>query len=350
MDRLFQAFSQVDASITRKYGGTGLGLAISKRLTEIMGGRIWVESEPDKGSVFQFVLPLRVAPALEGASRVETRWPGMTALIVDDNRTNRRIYETQLRHWGMETVSVESARDALEALRHRAFDLALVDFEMPVMNGMELARRVAELGLAPSLRIILCSSSGVTRKELHAGPEDPPFHAFLTKPTRSDYLREVIGRLINAVPAPLPRGSASELDATLARQHPLRILLAEDNAVNQKVGVALLKRMGYDPDVVANGLEVLAAVRRQTYDVILMDIQMPEMDGLEASRQIVRQLGSARRPRLIALTANVFKTDQDACMDAGMDGFLGKPLDLDQLREALLQCTPIELNHLARPA
>jgi PAS domain S-box-containing protein len=350
MDRLFQAFSQVDASITRKYGGTGLGLAISKRLTEIMGGRIWVESEPDKGSVFQFVLPLRVAPALEGASRVETRWPGMTALIVDDNRTNRRIYETQLRHWGMETVSVESAQDALEALHHRAFDLALFDFEMPVMNGVDLARRVAELGLAPSLRIILCSSSGVTRKELHAGPEDPPFHAFLTKPTRSDYLREVIGRLLNAVPVPLARGSAPELDTTVARQHPLRILLAEDNVVNQKVGVALLKRMGYDPDVVANGLEVLAAVRRQTYDVILMDIQMPEMDGLEASRQIVRHFGSARRPRLIALTANVFKTDQDACTDAGMDGFLGKPLDLDQLREALLRCTPIALNQLARPA
>jgi CheY-like chemotaxis protein len=250
----------------------------------------------------------------------------------------------------METVSVESGQDALEALRHRGFDLALVDFEMPAMNGMELARRVSELGLSPNLRIILCSSSGVTRKELHAGPGDPPFHAFLTKPTRSDYLREVIGRLVSGVPTPLSRGSASELDTTLARQHPLRILLAEDNAVNQKVGVALLKRMGYNPDVVANGLEVLDAVHRQTYDVILMDIQMPEMDGLEASRQIVRQLGSARRPRLIALTANVFKTDQDACTEAGMDGFLAKPLDLDQLREALLLCTSIELNQLARPA
>jgi CheY-like chemotaxis protein len=160
----------------------------------------------------------------------------------------------------------------------------------------------------------------------------------------------VIGRLVNAVPAPLSRGSAPELDTTVARQHPLRILLAEDNVVNQKVGVALLKRMGYDPDVVANGLEVLAAVRRQTYDVILMDIQMPEMDGLEASRQMVRHFGSASRPRLIALTANVFKTDQDACTEAGMDGFLGKPLDLDQLRETLLRCTPSALNQLARPA
>ena len=254
---------------------------------------------------------------------------------MDDNRTNRRIYDTQLRHWGMETVSVESAHEALAVLGQRTFDLALFDFEMPEMNGMELAQRVSALGISPNLRIILCSSSGVTRKELHEGPGDPPFHAFLTKPTRSDYLREVIGRLLTGVAAPLARRSAPDLDTTLARQHPLRILLAEDNVVNQKVGVALLKRMGYDPDVVANGLEVLAAVRRQTYDVILMDIQMPEMDGLEASRQIVRQLGSAHRPRLIALTANVFKTDQDACLEAGMDGFLGKPLDLDQLRDAV---------------
>ena len=349
MHRLFQAFSQVDASTTRKYGGTGLGLAISKKLTEIMGGRIWVESEPDSGSVFQFVLPLREAPALE-MQRIDGRWPGKTALIVDDNRTNRRIYARQLQHWGMETVPVESAHEAIACLRQRDFDLAIFDFEMPDMNGMELALKVRELGLSPDLRIILCSSSGFTRKELHADADDTPFHAFLAKPTRSDHLREVIGRLLNDTRAPLARRTAPDLDTTLARRHPLRILLAEDNVINQKVGVALLKRMGYNPDVVANGLEVLAAVRRQTYDVILMDIQMPEMDGLEASRHITRHGDPTRRPRLIALTANVFKADQDACLEAGMDGFLAKPLDLDQLRDALLQCSAIELTQLDRPA
>ena len=350
MDRLFRAFSQVDASTTRKYGGTGLGLAISKKLTEIMGGRIWVESESDKGSVFQFVLPLRGAPAVETLNRADMHWPGRAALIVDDNGTNRRIYATQLRHWGMETVAVESAHEALECLRGRTFELALFDFEMPEMNGIELAQQVTELGIAPEMRIILCSSSGVTRKELHSDPESAPFHAFLTKPTRSDYLREVIGRLLNGVATPLSRRTASDLDGSLARRHPLRILLAEDNVVNQKVGVALLKRMGYTPDVVANGLEVLSAVRRQAYDVILMDIQMPEMDGLEASRQITRQFSKGQRPHIIALTANVFKTDQDACSEAGMDSFLAKPLDLEQLRDALIHCAPVERGQLDKTA
>jgi signal transduction histidine kinase/DNA-binding response OmpR family regulator len=342
MDRLFRAFSQVDASTTRKYGGTGLGLAISKKLTEIMGGRIWVESEPDKGSVFQFVLPLRSAPAPDHVTLADTVWPGKAVLIVDDNATNRRIYATQLRHWGMDTVAVETAHEALECLGRRTFDLALFDFEMPEMTGLELAERVAALNLAPHMRVALCSSSGVTRKELHAEPETAPFQAFLTKPTRLDYLREVIGRLLNGAVTPLVRRGGPELDASLARRHPLRILLAEDNVVNQKVGVALLKRMGYTPDVVANGLEVLSAVRRQPYDVILMDIQMPEMDGLEASRQLACQFAPPQRPHIIALTANVFKTDQDACAAAGMDGFLGKPLEIDQLREALLQCSPVQ--------
>jgi signal transduction histidine kinase/DNA-binding response OmpR family regulator len=351
MDRLFRAFSQVDASTTRKYGGTGLGLAISKKLTEIMGGRIWVESEPDKGSVFQFVLPLRSAPAVESLSRADMYWPGKAALIVDDNGTNRRIYATQLHHWGMEAVAVETAHEAIECLRERQFELALFDFEMPEMNGIELAQRVAELGIAPEMRIILCSSSGVTRKELqHGDPDAAPFHAFLTKPTRSDYLREVVGRLLSGVAAPSARRQANDLDASLARRHPLRILLAEDNVVNQKVGIALLKRMGYTPDVVANGLEALSAVRRQAYDVVLMDIQMPEMDGLEASRQITRQFAKTQRPQIIALTANVFKTDQDACAAAGMDGFLAKPLDLEQLRDALISCSPVERTQLDKSA
>jgi PAS domain S-box-containing protein len=337
MDRLFRAFSQVDASTTRKYGGTGLGLAISKRLTEIMGGRIWVESVADKGSTFQFVLPLQAVPALE--QRVDIGWPGKSALIVDDNETNRRIYATLLRHWGMNVVAVESAFEALERLRQQEFDLCMFDFEMPEMNGLELAQQIAELRIAPGTRIVLCSSSGITQKELQGERETAPFHAYLTKPTRTDHLREMIGRLLNGSGAPLTRRAAPDVDGALAKQHPLRILLAEDNVVNQKVGVALLSRLGYQPDVVANGLEVLAAVQRQTYDVILMDIQMPEMDGLEASRRLTSDHDAAERPRIIALTANVFKSDHDKCVEAGMEGFLGKPLDLGTLRDALLQCS-----------
>jgi signal transduction histidine kinase/CheY-like chemotaxis protein len=337
LDRLFRPFSQVDASTTRRYGGTGLGLAISKKLTEIMGGRIWLESEADKGSVFQFTIPLHTAPAQEPLQSAGAGWSGKTVLIVDDNATNCRIFDAQLRHWGLTTVSVSTPHEALDCLRQQRFDLAVFDFEMPEMNGMELAQRVTELGLAPEMRIILSSSSGVNRKQLDKGLDNPPFHAFLTKPTRSDALREVVGHLLSGA-APLARRAARDIDITLAKQSPLRILLAEDNVVNQKVVGAQLKRLGYQPDVVANGLEALTAVRRQMYDVILMDVQMPEMDGHEASRRIVQEFAIGRRPRLIALTANVFKSDQDACLAAGMDGFLGKPVDLAQLRAVLMQC------------
>jgi signal transduction histidine kinase/DNA-binding response OmpR family regulator len=342
LDRLFRAFSQVDASTTRKYGGTGLGLVISKKLTEIMGGRIWVETEPNKGSVFQFIIPLQPAEPLE-VVHADVDWAGKRVLIVDDNATNRRIYDAHLRHWGLDTVSVGTSHEALDCLRQHRFDVAIFDFEMPDLNGIELAQLVADLSLAPGIRIILSSSSGLNRKELRQSTdtERPPFDAFVTKPTRSDALRDVIGQLLSGKPATLVRRTAHGIDTTLARQHPLRILLAEDNVVNQKVVVAQLKKMGYHPDVVANGLEVLTAVERQTYDVILMDVQMPEMDGLEASAWIIGKFAAADRPRLIALTANVFKSDQDACLAAGMDAFLGKPLDLVQLREMLLQCRVI---------
>jgi len=348
LDRLFQSFSQVDASTTRKYGGTGLGLAISKRLAEIMGGRIWVESEPGKGSVFQFTVPQRRAPEQEAVPVPEASWSSKKVLIVDDNATNRRIYAAQLRHWGLETVSAASPHEAIECLRQQTFDLALFDFEMPQMNGLELARWVADLDLSSQMRIILSSSSGVTRSELHADPDNLPFHAFLTKPTRSDHLREVIGSLLRGAATVPARRRAPAIDTTLAAQRPLRILVAEDNAVNQKVAVRLLERMGYHPDVAANGLEVLQAVHRQTYDLILMDVQMPEMDGLEASRRIIQEFGPGRRPRLIAVTANVFKGDQEACAQAGMDGFLGKPINLDQLREELLRCPALGESEEAR--
>ena len=341
LDRLFRPFSQVDASTTRRYGGTGLGLVISKRLTEIMGGRIWVETKSDVGSVFQFIIPLHTAPQPEALPGADDCWSGKRVLIVDDNATNRRIYDAQLRHWGLATTSVETPSEALDCLRDQQFDVAVFDFEMPDVNGMELAQRVADLGLAPHMRVILSSSSGVSKRQLLIGLDNPPFHAFLAKPMRSDALREVMAHLLSGAPAPLVRRTAGDIDIPLAKQRPLRILLAEDNVVNQKVVAAQLKRLGYHPDVVANGLEALTAVRRQTYDVILMDVQMPEMDGLEASRRIVQEFDVGRRPRLIALTANVFKSDQDACLAAGMDGFLGKPSDLAQLREVLLQCRQV---------
>ncbi|MEP7309029.1 MAG: response regulator [Acidobacteriota bacterium] len=343
-ERLFRAFSQVDASTTRKHGGTGLGLAISKRLTELMGGRIWVDSESGRGSVFQFIIPLHAVPDQEAESAVpadDPDWRGKRVLIVDDNATSRRIDQEKLRHWGLETTTAASPREAIDCLRQQRFDLALIDFDMADMNGLEFAQRIADLGLAPGMRIILSSPPGHSSRHLRRSMDNPPFHHVLTKPTRSQALREAIAHLLSGAAEPLVRRTARKDDVALARQHPLRVLLAEDHVVNQRVGVAQLKQLGYYPDVVANGLEALAAVHRQTYDVILMDVQMPEMDGLEASRRIVRDVEAERRPQIIALTANVYKADRDACVAAGMDGFLSKPLCLDELQDVLSRCRSV---------
>jgi CheY-like chemotaxis protein len=209
---------------------------------------------------------------------------------------------------------------------------------MPEMTGVELARRLKELGLVSGTRMILSSSSGTSQHEMLGEAANNPFDAFLAKPTKSDHLKEVLGRLLGGSAAAPARRSASAIDKTLSAQRPLRILLAEDNVVNQKVAVRLLERMGYRPDVASNGLEALAAVHRQRYDVVLMDVQMPEMDGLEASRRIASEVPAAKRPRIVALTANALKGDQQMCLEAGMDDYLAKPLDLVHLRDALLRC------------
>ncbi len=340
LDRLFRSFSQVDASTTRKYGGTGLGLAISKRLTELMGGSIWVRSEVGAGSEFQFTIPLVLAQPQEPASTIPANCSGKRILVVDDNATNRRILATQLRKWGLDPVSAATPDEAMDLFRQERFDVALFDYQMPGMSGVELARRAKNLGLASGVRMILSSSSSTSQREMLGDMEDNPFDAFLTKPTKSDQLKEVLTRLLGAPPATPARRTRYAIDTTLAAQRPLRILLAEDNVVNQKVAVRLLERMGYRPDVASNGIEALAAVHRQRYDVVLMDVQMPEMDGLVASRRIISELDTPERPRLVALTANVLKRDQQMCREAGMDDYLPKPLDLVHLRDALLRCAP----------
>jgi signal transduction histidine kinase/CheY-like chemotaxis protein len=338
LDRLFRSFSQVDASTTRKYGGTGLGLAISKRLTELMGGSIWVESEVGAGSAFQFTIPQKLAPPQKAAPLIGTNWSGKRILVLDDNATNRRILTTQLLKWQLDAVPAATPNEAIDLCRQERFDVALVDYEMPGMNGVTLAQRLKDFGLISETKLILSSSSSRSQSEMLGDIEDNPFDAFLTKPTKSDQLKEVLARLLGAAPAAPARRGSYIIDTTLAAQRPLRILLAEDNVVNQKVAVRLLERMGYRPDVASNGLEVLDAVQRQHYDVVLMDVQMPEMDGLEASRRIISEFDALKRPRLVALTANALQGDKQVCLEAGMDDYLAKPLDLVHLRDALLRC------------
>jgi signal transduction histidine kinase/CheY-like chemotaxis protein len=346
LDRLFRSFSQVDTSTTRKHGGTGLGLAISRRLVELMGGRIWVESEVGRGSVFQFVVPLQAAPQQDDPVPADSSWEGRRILIVDDNATNRRILTAQLEKWGLRPFSAATPAETIDLLRREAVDIVLFDYEMPEMNGVEIARHVKRLGLVPNAHLIFSSSSRTLQRDVLKDGENP-FHAFLTKPTKSGHLKEVLARFLGGVTSERRPRAHIALETDLAARRPLRILVAEDNAVNQMVAVRLLERMGYRPDVASNGIEALEAVTRQQYDVVLMDVQMPEMDGLEATRRITSKYEAPARPRLIALTAHARQDDRAMCESAGMDDYLTKPLDVGQLQTALLRCHPIALDRTA---
>jgi signal transduction histidine kinase/CheY-like chemotaxis protein/HPt (histidine-containing phosphotransfer) domain-containing protein len=337
-DRLFKVFSQVDVSTTRRYGGTGLGLAISKRLSELMGGRIWVESEPGKGSTFHVTIVADEVEALERAADGEQpELAGKRVLIVDDNASNRLLLKLQTERWGMHARDTNSPAVALEwIVQGDPFDVALLDYQMPEMDGIALAREIRAVRSANAPVLILLSSTGQSLASAHA---DAGFAAGLSKPLRLSHLRdrllETIGdqRDISADAVPPAHDVGSPV--------PLRVLLAEDNAINQKVALRLLERLGYAADVVGDGGQVLARLDHATYDVILMDVQMPEMDGLEASRAICARWAASERPRIIAMTAEAMSEDRDKCLAAGMDDYIVKPVTLDRLAAALAKCRPL---------
>jgi CheY-like chemotaxis protein len=344
MARLFQSFSQADSSTTRKYGGTGLGLVISKRLSEMMGGRMWAESEgvAGKGAIFHFTFRTEAVSLPERAQRnlngVQPPLNEKRVLIVDDNATNRRILTLQLRGWGMQTRETESPREALVWLQHGdPFDLVITDMHMPEMDGMMLAREIRKLREAAALPLVLFTSLG--RRE--SDPDAVNFAAFLSKPIKPSQLFDALAGIFTSpqAAAPKPAPSKPALAAEMGTQHPLRILLAEDNLVNQKLALRVLQQMGYHADLAVNGREALDAVARQTYDVVLMDVQMPEMDGLEASRQICARWPREARPRIIAMTANAMQGDREACIAAGMDDYITKPIHVNELVETLLKST-----------
>jgi PAS domain S-box-containing protein len=342
LGRLFQSFSQVDASTTRRYGGTGLGLAISQRLTELMGGRIEVESEVGAGSEFRVTIRANAAeapvPARRDLSGAQPSLRDKRVLVVDDNATNRRIVTSHLEAWGMASRATGSPAEALAWIRGgEPFDAGILDMHMPEMDGVALARAIREHLPSAALPLILFTSLG--RREARADEEG--FAAYLHKPIKPSQLFDALVSVLAERPVHVaPRGTPArtEFDPDLARRHPLRILLAEDNAVNQKVALRLLGQMGYRADVAANGLEAIEAVERQAYDVVLMDVQMPELDGFEASREINRRWPGERRPRLVAMTANAMQGDRELCEAAGMDDYVSKPIRVEELVAALERC------------
>ncbi|MBC8095705.1 MAG: response regulator [Akkermansiaceae bacterium] len=342
--RLFKSFSQADASTTRHYGGTGLGLAISKRLVELMDGKMWVESVPQKGSTFHFTLPLQSVPAPEvRLVNLDIRQPQLAdlrLLIVDDNPTNCRILSLQAGKWGMVPRSAQNALQALEFLKTgEIFDLAILDMQMPGMDGLMLATEIRKLPGTTKMPLVLLTSMGVRADN----PEfaSAAFASCLTKPIKPAQLHEVLLRAISgAKPVAKKSPVPSKLDPTMSQRLPLRILLCDDNAINQKVAARLMTQMGYKADIAGNGLEALAALDRQTYDMIFMDIQMPEMDGMEATRVIrERQRDRAQYPNykssivIVAMTANAMTGDREKCLAGGMDDYLSKPVRPEDVRK-----------------
>ena len=338
MGRIFQSFSQADSSTTRKYGGTGLGLAISRRLAELMGGRMWAESDgPGRGSTFHFTVRAPIADLPPARSRdfvgVQPELSGRRVLVVDDNATNRRVLSLQTAKWGMQVREAASPSEALRGLDGgEAYDLAILDMHMPEMDGIELAQKVRQRHAR--LPLVLFSSLG--RREV--GDSEGLFNAYLAKPVRQSQLFDTLVNLLaHSAPrgAPAPTATKPKIDTDMGARHPLRILVAEDNVVNQKLALRVLQQMGYRADLASNGIEAIESVERQTYDVVLMDVQMPEMDGLEASRRITSKWPAEARPRIVAMTANAMQGDREMCIAAGMDDYLTKPIRVDALVEAL---------------
>jgi len=342
---IFKPFTQADTSTTRKYGGTGLGLTISTRLVQMMGGKIWVESEVGQGSQFHFTIRLEAADAKEiklGTIAPPELLRDVKVLVVDDNRTNRRILEGMLVRWHMKPTSVDCAAAALAQLSAaleagEPYPLILTDMHMPEMDGFALIEQIRRRPELSTATIMMLTSAG------HRGDaarcQELGVSAYLLKPIRQSELREAVARVLGAreQDGAIPLVTRFSLHDAREPDAYLRVLLAEDNLVNQRLAVRLLEKRGHRVVVAATGFEALQALEKESFDLVLMDVQMPEMDGFEATSAIrEKEKGSGLHQAVVALTAHAMKGDREKCLAAGMDGYLSKPIrpqELDQLLE-----------------
>ncbi|MBD1926156.1 response regulator [Trichocoleus sp. FACHB-90] len=357
-NRLFQPFSQVDSSTTRQYGGTGLGLAISKQLSEMMSGRMWFESELGHGSSFYFtMLTQGSADSLEDDD-FKSQLIGKRLLIVNNNATNRQSLILKAQSWGMASQTVVSGGEALSYLRSGSgIDVAILDMQMPEMEHLRLAREIRSLPGGKTLPLVILTPLGRQEKEKQVEELNA---TLLYKPIKQTQLYDVLVGILapeqlklrerdKTPQRSLSTSTLSQADFLVEQKLPLRILLAEDNQINQQVALHLLKKVGYEADVANNGLKVLEALRRKSYDVVLMDVQMPEMDGFETTRHICQdwqlfgsqQNARLQRPRIIAMTANAMEGDRLACLEAGMDDYISKPIRFEELISTLSKCQPL---------
>jgi len=333
IDYLFDPFIQADTSTTRKYGGTGLGLAISKQLINLMEGKIWVKSTINVGSTFIYTLKLKISDQGKTKLYIKGNIPELQnccALIVDDNQTNRLILNLQFESWGIKTVMVDSAIKALEIIKDNDdFDLAILDMQLPEMDGIQLAQAFKSMSDKKHIPLILLTSLG----HFNNIPKDL-FEARLSKPIKMTVLFDLVLKVISK--RKKENEDNDNFDKNLASKLPLKILIAEDNMINQKLVISLLSKMGYDVDSVTNGREAVDFVTRKKYDIVFMDIQMPGMNGLEATQTIL-ETQNGISPHIIAMTANALQEDKEKCFEVGMVDYLCKPIKFNEVQQVLMK-------------